>query len=140
MAQDTKKNLTERAEKIGILGGTLGGIVGGTLWLIILGIVIKSPLIIVMPIVCGAICFGGVLKLYQFNPARKFAILGLAFLWIIVLNFILANIVYHQIPDMIGGVSTGKGQFSLTNLNFFLGGMSIMGFGFVIRDLLETHS
>ena len=129
-----------QSQKTGVIGGTIGATIGFTAWLIIMGISIKSPLIILMPIIWGLICVVGVIKLYNINPSRKFAIVGIGLLWLVVLNFILGNILYDKIPDTLGSISTGKEQFSLVKINIFLGLMALLGFYFLIKDILEKKN
>lgn len=130
----------KQSEKTGIIGGTIGATIGGTAWLIIGGISMKSPLCILVPILWGLICIIAVLKLYNINPKRKFLIVGASLLWLVVLNFALGNILYDKIPDTLAGMSTGKEQFSLVKLNIFLGLMSLLGFYFLIKDILEKKN
>lgn len=130
----------KQSEKTGVVGGTIGGTIGGTAWLIIGGISIKSSITISIPIIWGLICVVAVIKLYNISPKRKFAIIGLGLLWLVILNFILGNIIYDKLPDTLGGISAGKELFSLTRLNIFLGFASLFGFYFLIKDILEKKN
>lgn len=123
--------------KPGIVGGSIGSAIGGTAWLIVIGIYIKSLPIVLITVVGAILCITGAIKLFSINPARKFSILGLLILWLVVLNFAMGNIIYDRIPDTIGGISTGKEQFSLVQFNIFLAMMSILGFFFIVKDILS---
>lgn len=128
-----------QGEKAGLIGGTVGATIGGTCWLIVLGVVLRSPVYTLIPILWGLVCIVAVVKLYSINPKRKFLLMGTALLWIVLLNFILANILYDKIPDTLAGASTGKDQISLLKVNVFLGIVSLLGFFFLIRDIFETR-
>lgn len=126
-----------QSEKTGIIGGTIGATIGGIAWLVLLGIVIKSPFTIIIPIIWGLIGIIAVIKLYNGNPKRRFALVGLGLLWLVTLNFIFGNIMYDKIPDAFWGISTGKEQFSLVKLNILLGCLSLLGFYYLIKDIVE---
>lgn len=125
------------AEKIGLIGGAVGATVGGLSWLIILGIVLKSPLYTVLPILWGIVCIVAVVKLYAINPQRFCAIIGTAILWIMVLNIMLGNMLYESIPDTVGGMSTGKEQMSLLMINVFMALFLVPGFFLLVRDIVR---
>ena len=132
--------LTMQGEKAGLIGGAIGTTIGGTSWLIILGISMKSILLATVPVLWGLVGVIAVIKFYDINPERKFLIIGAGILWIVVLNFILGNILYDKIPDTLAGMSTGKDQFSLLQINIFLGLISLLGFYFILRDIFETRN
>ena len=122
------------------IGTTAGITLGGTAWLIVLGIAVKSQFIIMLPILFGALCIFGSLYLYHRYPERKFAINGAAILWLIVWNSILANALYDKIPDSVGGITTGKNQFSLAQVNVILIALTVLGMWFLIKDIMQKNN
>lgn len=122
-------------QRTGILSGAGGSIFGGLCWLVISGFVIKSWPVAVIPVILGAICFYGVMKLYDERPERSAAIMGAAVLFIVVINFIFANMIYDKLPSSLGGMTTGKDSFSISQLNIFFGLLSLLGFGMIIQDI-----
>ena len=55
-----------------------------------------------------------------------------------IVNFVFGNIVYDKLQETHASFYMGRGntQFSLLDLNFFLFAFSILGFYFVIKDIL----
>ena len=125
-----------KPERFTIIMAVTGAVVGGLCWLVIMGIALKSWTCILIPVFLGAFCLYGVIKLYSRHPTRKFTIIGLAILWLVIINFISVNALYDSIPDTLGGISTGKNQISLNMLNLYLGIFSLAGFIFIIVDIL----
>ncbi len=123
----------------GIVVGTIGATVGSIGWLVIAGIAIKSWIFSLLPIILGLVCIISVIKLNNLHPERKFAIIGLTVLWLVILNFIFGNIVYERIPDTVWGIPTGKDMFNHLKLNVFLGLFSLWGFYSVAKDLLRKE-
>ncbi|MFH1622678.1 MAG: hypothetical protein ABIA97_06130 [Candidatus Omnitrophota bacterium] len=125
-----------QSEKSGIIIGTIGATFGSIAWIVVSGIVIKSLLFILLPLFAGLVCIIMVIKLYKIHPERAFTIMGLAILWLVIVNFVFGNIIYDRIPDTLGGMSTNKNQFNLLRLNVFFGVFSMMGFWFIVKDIL----
>ena len=129
-----------QSEKTAVIWGIIGATLGGTLWIIIMGISMKSVPAILLPIIWGVVCVIGALKLYDINPTRKFAVMGAGILWLIILNFVFINLIYDKIPSVLGGISTGKEQISLAKINVFLGLISILGFFFLVKDIVKKQT
>ena len=113
-----------------------GAVFGGLFWVVIMEIALRSWFHALIPVFLGGLCIFGVIKLYNRRPERKLAIIGLAILWLVVINFIFINVLYDSVPNILWGVSTGKNQISLYMLNLYMGIFSLAGFIFVIADIL----
>ncbi len=127
----------DRGEKLGLIGGIGGAALGATLWLVILGVVIRSTLLIALPLIIGSICVYSAMRLYNIMPERKFSILGLAFIWLVFWNAILCNFYFEKIPQNIGNISTGKNQISLAQINIMFALFFLAGCGLVLRDIIK---
>ena len=75
-----------QSEKTAVIWGIIGATLGGTLWIIIMGISMKSVPAILLPIIWGVVCVIGALKLYDINPTRKFAVMGAGILWLSLIH------------------------------------------------------
>jgi hypothetical protein len=128
----------KQSGKLSFIGGIIGISLGGTAWLLLLGIYLKSPSVIFLTIIWEIIAIVGSIRLYKINHSRKLAIFAMAILWIVVLNFALANILYDKIPDTIAEITTGKQSFSIVKLNLFFGILSFIGFSLLVKDI--THN
>lgn len=130
----------DKNERIGLIGGIGGSILGATLWLVILGIVIKSTLLIILPVIFGIICFYTAMWSYNRRPERKLSIIGLAIIWLVFWNMLLCNYYYTMIPQNIGSITTGKEQFSLVQVNVMFIIFFLVGCGMVLRDIVKVKS
>jgi len=123
----------------GAFWGIVGATIGGIGWIIILGVVLRSPAIATIATALGVTTLFVALKLYQISPDRAFAIIGTVLLWLIIINLIFLNLLYETIPEKLGGLATGKDQISLITLNIQIGVFSIVGFFFLILDIIDTR-
>jgi len=131
--------MKERNAKLGIIFGSIGAIVGGLLWIIIAGIAIKSILFIVIPAVLIVIFISATIVLYNRYPALWLIIIGMLILCLTTANFIFLNLVFTQIPDSLGGIDTGKNQYTLIQLNIFLGIFSFSGLFCLIFGIFKKR-
>ena len=129
----------EHPQGKGAFWGIVGATIGGIGWIIILGIVLRSPAVTTIAAVLGVITLFVALKLYQISPDRTFAIIGTVLLWLIIINSIFLNVLYEAIPEKLGVLTTGKDQFSLLMLNIQIGIFSVVGFFFLILDIINTR-
>jgi len=129
-----------KQEKLGVILGVGGASFGSVLWLVILGIALKSWTISIVPLLLAAIAVVFSIRLYDINPEKKFTVLGAAILWLIIINFVYLNMFYDKIPAMACGISTGKEQCNIVQLNVYLGLLSLIGFIFIIIDILRKKS
>jgi len=123
----------------GAFWGIVGATIGGIGWIIILGVVLRSPAIATIATALGVTTLFVALKLYQISPDRAFAIIGTVLLWLIIINLIFLNLLYETIPGKLGDLATGKDQISLITLNIQIGVFSIVGFFFLILDIIDTR-
>jgi len=127
----------DKGERMGFIMGTAGATLGALLWLVILGIVIRSILLIVLPVIFGLTCVVAAVKLYSMRPQKKLSIMGLAILWLIFWNSLLANFYYERIPQNVGTLTTGKNQFSLMHINIMLAVFFLAGCVLIVKDILS---
>lgn len=127
----------EQYNKYAMLGASAGCSLGAITWLIVLGFQIGSVFIIMTSLLWGGICVWGMVRLYDAHPERMLAIIGLGIVWLILLNIVFVNIYYDQIPDMAGGVSTGKDLFSLARLNTLFCIVGAIGVGLMVIDIIR---
>ena len=125
-----------QTDKTNYIGGIIGATIGGIAWLVCAGISIQSPLTAILPLILGIIGAFVEIKLYNNKPERKYALMGIGLLWLVIINFIFVNIIYDKLPNTFLGISTGKDTFNLTHLNISLGGISLLGFYFLIKDII----
>ena len=138
----------QQAMKKGVIGGIIGATFGAFCWVLILGIVIKEPLLIYLPIISGLICVFGFVKLWDSFPQRIFSIVGIVILWLTILDMIFANIYYSRIPErlyhgsdplLLSLFSTNKAQFSPLIINLFFGVFIIIGCAFILTDIIKAR-
>lgn len=90
-----------QTNKVAVLASVVGMTIGFVSWLIVLGFVLESFLLIFLPLGFGIVCVWGAMKLYSKNPERKFSIMGVSVIWLMILNFFLANSYYEMIPETV---------------------------------------
>ena len=129
----------QESQKAGMKWGIVGSIIGGFSWLVILAMVLKSWPIGVIALAAGCIGLLASWRLIDKRPERSLAILGAAVLWIINSNLIFLNLLYDRIPQEINGMTTGKSQISLIQLNGFLAIFAVIGFILVVKDILNKE-
>jgi hypothetical protein len=129
----------EKSEIRSTIGAVLGCTLGSLVWLIGIGIIIGSPVVVVLTIVSGTICVIGTLKTIRLYPDRKYLITGSAILWLAITNFSIGNVIYGRIPNTALGFSTGIQSLSLVSFNGLLFLISLFGFYFCLRDLRESQ-
>lgn len=127
----------DKNERIGLIFGIAGSALGATLWLVILGVIIKSTLLIVLPIIVGALCIYATIKFYNIQPNKKSSIFGLAIIWLIFWNMLLCNLYFDKIPQSVGAMTTGKTLFSLIQINVMFLIFFLIGCGLIIRDIVK---
>jgi hypothetical protein len=120
-----------------MIGSMVGITVGGLSWIVLLGFVTGSPIAVIVPIVVGCVCWFVGMKLYMARPERWQGVIGLATLWIIAFNLVFVNLMWKQIPDAVAGITTGKSYLALPFINILLLGLSMLGFGYGIKDILH---
>lgn len=123
--------------RLGIIFGAAGSIIGGLLWIIIAGVAISSPLFIIIPSMLAIIFFALVIIFYNKYPKYWLIILGVLILGLIFTNFIFLNILFKQIPESIWGIDTGRNQYSIMQLNIFLGIFSFWGLFCIILGVFK---
>ncbi|MFH0862192.1 MAG: hypothetical protein V1875_04100 [Candidatus Altiarchaeota archaeon] len=123
---------------VNFLGSVIGCVIGGMSWIVLAGISIDSPFWVLFPLICGAAIVFASHRLYKLHPERNYSILGIAILGTIMLGIISAQFVYDKIPETAFGVSTNKGMYSLQQVNILLGVLSLIGFFFMIIDVLTA--
>jgi drug/metabolite transporter (DMT)-like permease len=128
-----------RGQNIGIFLGLLGAVLGGLLWIIITGIVLKSAIFIVIPAVLMILSIVIVYLCYKKYPGKWLLILGILIIFLVAVNFIFANILYQSIPDSVGGITTGKNEMSLLQVNIFLGIFAFWGIFCIIIGTIRKH-
>ena len=131
--------MQSRGQNTGIFLGFFGAILGGLLWIIITGIVLKSMIFIIVP---SALLIGSMVIVYLFYkkyPRKWLVILGALIIFLVAVNFIFANILYQSIPDYVGGISTGKNEMSLLQINIFLGMFAFWGLFCIIVGIFRKH-
>ena len=117
----------EQSKKMGLIGGSLGCILGGLLWIMILGISIKSYCITVVPVILAAFCILFVINFSRAYPERSTSIMGLVVLLVGSANMVFLNYYYDVIPSQIGGITTGKDSIPLPILNIAIAALLISG-------------
>jgi hypothetical protein len=128
-----------KGQNLGVFLGSLGAILGSLLWIIITGVVLKSMIFIIIPAV---IMIAGMAVFYLFYkkyPQKWLVILGALIVFLVMVNLIFANILYQRIPDYIGGISTGKEQMGLLQVNIFLGVFAFWGIFCIIVGLIRKR-
>ncbi|GBD39363.1 hypothetical protein HRbin37_01642 [bacterium HR37] len=126
-----------KSEKIGVVVGVIGASVGSLSWIVIAGASMGAWPFIVLPLLFGVVCVVSTIRLYTLYPQSKFTIMGLAILWLSILNLIFGNLIYDRLPENILDVPTGKESFSLLKLNLFIGLISLLGFCLVLVDVFR---
>jgi len=116
-------------QKIGFLGGSLGAIIGGLSWFMVLGFVIHSALLVILPVIFGVFCAVVVVKMCNTYPKSYFSITGLLLLAIVIFNLTVGNIFYGHISSSVWGT------FTRLKFNAFWAAISLMGFYFVAREI-----
>ncbi|MCM8784346.1 MAG: hypothetical protein NC818_06220 [Candidatus Omnitrophica bacterium] len=127
----------QRGERIGIIAGAMGSSLGTMLWLVILGVLIKSVVLIILPLIVVLVSVTGVAKLYSMNPERKLSIIGILITWLIFWNVILLNYYYDKIPQSIGNITTAKSNIPLAEINCMLALFFIIGCVFMVKDIVS---
>jgi len=122
------------SRRTGIIAGSAGAIFGSLIWIIILGITLKSIYIAVIPMILGLLAFLVVVFIANKKPDKFLRITGVLLVYISGINLVFLNFLFNRIPDTIGGVSTGKSLFTLLQLNFFVGIFLIAGIIILIKD------
>ena len=120
-------------------GGLIGTAGGGFAWLVITGFVIGSPLVSLLAVILGLVCFAGGMILFRARPERRLTVVGLAIVWTALFNVVFVNAVYDQIPDSVGGITTGKGAFNSFSLTLLMAALAVSGFALVAWDLMRTE-
>jgi len=126
-----------KVKSANVISPILGITIGGLLWLLITSVVVHSVTLGVVIGILGIFTTVFAIKLANTYPRKFRLILGLTMLWVIILNFILANVIYDQIPSFIWGVPSGKDKFSILHLNIFLGLLSVFGFWLILKDIFS---
>ena len=106
--------------KTRIIVGSLGAIFGGILWIVIVGVILKSIFIITVPLALGILCFFTVSILASKYPKKYLSILGITILLVSEINFIFINLLFKKIPSQICNILTGKECFTVLQINIFL--------------------
>ncbi|MBU9888400.1 MAG: hypothetical protein KTQ49_00840 [Candidatus Omnitrophica bacterium] len=129
----------DKGQKIGLGLGVIGTVLGSTMWMVLLGFSLRSWTLILVPAIAAVLCGGIGLWLLWARPERSMGIFGLIGLWLVLLNGIFANAYYDRIPETLGGISTGKGDLALFQINVFLGVLMLFASGCIIRQFLKDR-
>ena len=129
--------MSVKSKNLGIILGSIGAMLGGLLWIIITGIVLKSVLFIAVPSICAVASILIVLKLYNMFPEKWLIILGSLILFLVIINIVSVNILYSKIPDFVGGISTGKNQMGLLQINIFHAIFSFWGLFCIFIEIFK---
>ena len=127
-----------RSQKIGIISGALGTTVGGLAWLVGIGLVNKTPWLVVSSFAWGVVGFCVAAALVVKYPERFRSSGGLLVLWLVVFNLSVGNLIYEQVPAEIFGQPTGAQHLDVVSLNILLGAFSLFGFALILRDVWRT--
>jgi len=131
--------MLSKGQNLGIFLGSFGALLGGLLWIIITGIALKSIIFMIIPVVLLIAGMAIVYLFYKKYPDRWLVILGALIIFLVVVNFIFANILYQMIPDYIGGISTGKDQMGPLQINIFLGIFAFWGIFCIILGVFKKR-
>ena len=107
------------AETRDMAAGLLVAAGGGFAWLVVLGRVVGSPNASGLAVLMGLAGFVGGMTLFRAMREPRPMVIGLALIWVSLLNVIFFKLFFDRIPETIGGAATGKGSwgtFSLTVL------------------------
>ena len=126
-----------KEEKAGLVWGVVGASLGSLAWAVLLGISIGSFGVAIAAAAGAAACIILSIKAYELKPERKLSIIGVSLVWLALLNIVFLNILYERIPEMVGGISTGKSQISLPALNVFLGAFFLAGLILFMTDIVR---
>ncbi|MDD4956319.1 MAG: hypothetical protein PHH49_05905 [Candidatus Omnitrophica bacterium] len=129
--------MANMSERVGFIGGVVGTIIGMSLWIIILGVVVKSPVAIIGAAVFALSCALISLKLYDMRPDRKFAIAGMAVLWLTVVNALAIGYFMQKVPGYANISSCGPGFLAVAQMHFFILIMVVLGTGLILRDIFD---
>lgn len=133
----------------GVIAGIIGATVGAYGWALLLGIVIKDPLLIILPMLFGLICVFGFLKMRRDFPEKRWTVIGVAVVWLSLTNMVFFNTHYTRIPDQLYHgdsklllvlFSTNKAQFNPLVVNLLFGIVLIVGLVFILIDVIRTRS
>ena len=70
----------ERSEKTEISLSVIAAMFGAIIWIVILGVILKSWIVTTLPVIMGLVCVLAVIKLYNILPHMKSSIIGTALL------------------------------------------------------------
>ena len=138
----------ERGTGLGIIGGMAGAAFGAYLWAVILGIVIREPLLAILAILAGIATILIFIKFWNAFPARKLTAIGIAVLFLVIPNVFFANIYYDKIPDTLykgenaalaNLLATNKGQLGPLFINIFLGAFIAAGIICILTDIFQKR-
>ena len=128
-----------KGQKLGIFLGLFGTMLGGFLWIIITGIVLKSMIFIIIPAVLLIASTVIVYLVYNKYPHKWLVILGALIIFLVIVNLIFINILYQRIPDYVGGITTGKNEMSLLQVNIFLGIFAFWGIFCLVLGIFKKY-
>ncbi len=131
--------MPSKGQKLGIFLGLFGTILGGLLWIIITGIVLKSMIFIIIPAVLLIASTVIVYLIYNKYPHKWLVILGALIIFLVIINLIFINILYQRIPDYVGGITTGKNEMSLLQVNIFLGIFAFWGIFCLVLGIFKKY-
>lgn len=115
-----------------------GIVIGGLSWLIIAGFAVGSFIISAVFLVLAVFSLLALLRLLDRKPARHKGVVGVAILWVVILNFIGVELVYSELPAELLGISTGKDVLSAMAVRMLLSAAALLGFWFLIVDLKHS--
>lgn len=132
--------IMDKGVNIGIFAGIAGAVLGSMLWIVILGLAIRSTLLIILPIIISGLTIPVAARLYTAYPERKLSISGLITAWLVGWNLALLNLNYKNIPQSFGLITTGKESCSLVQINLMLGIFFIIGCILIAVDIIKLKS
>lgn len=128
---------SSRAQGNGMTGALLGVAGGGFAWMVVTGLVIGSPGASALAVLLGLLCFLGGMRLFRARPERRLTVFGLAILWVSAFDLIFVQLYYDEIPDTVGGITTGKEMLSSLVLTIALAILTLLGVALVAWDLRQ---
>jgi hypothetical protein len=114
-------------------GSMLGLLLGGYLWIIIVGMVLKTWVWVVLPLCLGTVAFLGAWIGYRRNPRKITGYVGLVLIWVVLSNMVAIDVLYDKIPYTLGEITTGKEMINPHLFQYILLGVSVIGFLMVLR-------
>jgi len=128
------------SKKAGLLWGGLGSLVGGFCWIVVLGIVAGFTWVAVAAVLAVVIGSGALIYATNKFPQRYLSIIGWLAAAISVANFAALHFLYDEIPESVGGMTTGKDSASLFPVLVMLAVFFGIGVYLILKDSRKKPS